>query len=483
MPSVRVKRSQYAHIDDIFPEGSQGRPRSQSVNHPNDKQVPRSPSLPMSGIARIPSAVLAVIPPNVAQRARFRITLWPLPYTPPRWLRPNLDRSEVISLQGSNENIIYHGDAQRLGRINSAFSTHEEDDENGEHHHDDIVEHLEVIDPAIATVTTLTNAANAIVFPPLSFYSRKPTIVLPEIPRNESSDAEKGNAHEDNLDRHVEDCLSKRDQWRRIMKGVWAFMKTPMGVNYRLILRFNVIFWGAGIVFFLGKLYNFHNQNTQDFWVEADLHYQQHKAMLSMTWYVHTDFNTSAFPIELALWICIMNDLNSFFQILLSACMWSMDRFQRPAWTTATTLPASFVSRRSLIWWGGKKSRRHEQVEQRLRAALAMEKPAITVTEPQDSDTPNLSESERLRDAGTGSSSPTISTQEAPRRKDFADTIPEEGSEYTHREKNPEEWSEEARFIRPSAPSFGSTQVPIADHMTVPPAEAVNERGFDSRSQ
>ena len=62
--------------------------------------------------------------------------------------------------------------------------------------------------------------------PPLSFYSRKPTVVLPEIPRRDSSNAEKGTIHEDNLDRHVEDILSKRDQWRRIMKGVWAFMKT-----------------------------------------------------------------------------------------------------------------------------------------------------------------------------------------------------------------------------------------------------------------
>ena len=71
-----------------------------------------------------------------------------------------------------------------------------------------------------------------------------------------------------------------------------------------------------------------------------------------------------------------MNDLNSFFQILLSACMWSMDRFQRPAWTTATTLPAAFVAgilAGVFIWRGSKKTRRHQQVEARLRAALALE--------------------------------------------------------------------------------------------------------------
>ena len=64
--------------------------------------------------------------------------------------------------------------------------------------------------------------------PPLSWYSRKATVVLPDIPQREGdeNDAEKGQMHEDNLDRHVEDILSKRDKWRRIMQGVWAFMKT-----------------------------------------------------------------------------------------------------------------------------------------------------------------------------------------------------------------------------------------------------------------
>ena len=42
--------------------------------------------------------------------------------------------------------------------------------------------------------------------------------------------------HEDNLDRHVEDVLSKRDKYRRIMKGVWAFMKTR-GYSIRTMTR------------------------------------------------------------------------------------------------------------------------------------------------------------------------------------------------------------------------------------------------------
>lgn len=53
-------------------------------------------------------------------------------------------------------------------------------------------------------------------------------IVLPDVPEVSSStgDAEKGQINEDNLDRHVEDCLRKRDKFRRIMRGVWTFMKT-----------------------------------------------------------------------------------------------------------------------------------------------------------------------------------------------------------------------------------------------------------------
>lgn len=57
---------------------------------------------------------------------------------------PSADRLDVVSLQGSNENIIYHGDGRRPGRIGSALSFSDEGDE-AQHHHDDIVEHLDVI--------------------------------------------------------------------------------------------------------------------------------------------------------------------------------------------------------------------------------------------------------------------------------------------------------------------------------------------------
>lgn len=369
--------------------------------------------------------------------------------------------SDMVSLEGQAENVLIPCDDDRHSRVGSALSMHDQDDPFEEHHLDDIVEHLDVVDPQIATVSMLTNCANSIVIPPLSFYSRKPVVVLAPANRPRRSsitvDAEKGRArtpeHDDYLDQHVEEVLRKRDKFKRVMQGVWSFMKTPIGIIVS-IYAFLVIIWGSGIVLFLARIINLHNKNLNDFWVEvcqqietslfsftsiglipfrvmdtwrvywiwhyqqktmklrkkaglpdlydendlpdealdpnyvhvltpkeqADLHYQQHKFALSMTWYrPHGTATHRAFPIHVALWICLMNDLNSFFQCLLSGCMWSMNRFQRPAWTTATTLPLAFVAgivAAVLIWWGGKKTKRNEEVEKRLRMALAMETPS-----------------------------------------------------------------------------------------------------------
>ena len=55
-------------------------------------------------------------------------------------------------------------------------------------------------------------------------------VVLPPVPPRPVSeaDAEKGKQQmfEDNLDRHVEEVLRKRDKFRRVMRGVWSFLKT-----------------------------------------------------------------------------------------------------------------------------------------------------------------------------------------------------------------------------------------------------------------
>ena len=68
----------------------------------------------------------------------------------------------------------------------------------------------------------------------MSFYSRKPVVVLPrpKKKRKKEDDVEKGTSTgeedvpEDALDEHIQDVLSKRAKFRRMMAGVWSFLKT-----------------------------------------------------------------------------------------------------------------------------------------------------------------------------------------------------------------------------------------------------------------
>ncbi|KAI0650754.1 hypothetical protein C8Q79DRAFT_1006990 [Trametes meyenii] len=477
----------------------------------------------------------------------------------------------------------------------------ERDDSLEEHHPDDIVEHLDVIDPQISTVSTLTNAANAIVVPPLSFYSRKPVVVLPRLrkkKKRKQSDLEKGAHHEeeteyeDALDQHVEDVLRKRDKFRRVMQGVWSFVKTPLGI-VTAIYGFFVVFWGTGIVFFLAKFINLHNDITQSFWVELcqqvetglftatsigfipfrvmdtyrvckiwhykrkiaklrqkaslpelydpddlpdpvydpnyiqvltedqqiDLHYrelfpaaislrmlysapfsEQHKFMASQTWYrPHGTQTHRAFPIDLALWICVCNDLNSFFQCLLSGTMWGLDRFARPAWTTGTTLPAAFVAgivAGVLIYWGGRKTRRTEQVEERLRMALKMEhdRDASSAQQPSAADVPTITvqgteeaaegaervppaaPSEPKTSCETSTATATESDSEGPADAEKEDNENEKerlvAADAASQERDPEKvqgLQPETRPVPERLPSARSLR--FADEMVVPPAE------------
>jgi hypothetical protein len=53
-----------------------------------------------------------------------------------------------------------------------------------------------------------------------------------------------------------------------------------------------------------------------------------------------------------------------------------MNRFQRPGWTTASLIPLAFgcgILSGVFIWRGGKKTKRTERVEERLRRALEMD--------------------------------------------------------------------------------------------------------------
>ncbi|KIY49302.1 hypothetical protein FISHEDRAFT_17992, partial [Fistulina hepatica ATCC 64428] len=136
-------------------------------------------------------------------------------------------------------------------------------------HHDDIVEHLDVIDAQVGTVSNLTNATNTILIPPFPYYSRKPVVVLPTTPPS-AGDKERGSQYEDDLDRHVDDVLRRRDKFRRTMLGVWSFIKT------REYILFTIYFYGhvttsldMHLLVFLAKIINFHNEALQGFWIEV----------------------------------------------------------------------------------------------------------------------------------------------------------------------------------------------------------------------
>jgi hypothetical protein len=83
----------------------------------------------------------------------------------------------------------------------------------------------------------------------------------------ESDAASEKGGHE--LDAHVRHILSqsKRDAIKRTARGVWTFVKTPMGA-ITAIYGFLVAFWGAAIVLFLLGWINAGSKYQNDVWVE-----------------------------------------------------------------------------------------------------------------------------------------------------------------------------------------------------------------------
>ncbi|TEB35642.1 hypothetical protein FA13DRAFT_1788259 [Coprinellus micaceus] len=508
MPSIRIRNSRYLNIRDVFDdEGSPATP-IQSPEAPTPflrsaQSTPQFRDRPTSSPLQQPPnlndtpLVSPILSPRVSEnnrssrrRSNSRVSAHVLstystlgrsnqwstegqgssstdalnPVGTPRVsdspLTPHIivRRPSTLTVEGSQANVTIQAEGGTPGILERRFPEHayagkfsprSDQDDDEDHHHDDIVEHLDVIDPQVGTFSSLTNAANSIVLPPLGF-SRKPMIVLSSPRPRSKQDIEKhGEQFEDALDRHVDDVLKSPSKWRRMLMGVWSFLKTPMGILTG-IYGFLVVFWGAAIVFFLAKFINFHNANTQGFWVEVssqvvcglftvtsvgfipsrvlstwrigkiwrykkltikrrkaaglpqlldlddlpdpaydrnfvrvlseeehhDLHRQQIKFAYHQTWYrAHGTETHRAFPITMALWICLLNDLNSVFQIILCGTMWFINR---PAWSTGILIPAGFlcgIGAAVVIWRGGERTKRVEEVRERLRAALAAEAP------------------------------------------------------------------------------------------------------------
>ncbi|KAJ6628727.1 hypothetical protein B0H10DRAFT_1989020 [Mycena sp. CBHHK59/15] len=472
MPSIRVRRSTCSSLD---------RPASQDRSlaaifapdkSPAAPSLPAPPFLQNSVRSRVQSHIVGA---NSGSRARHASIPSLLRSQSPGSNRAhtplsNHSQNGITIIEGPQTDVEFRTGADgEPGLIGSALSLPDSHNaaiansgQDGVEHHDDIVEHLDCIDPQVGTVSTLTNAANAILFPPLSWYSRKPVVMLSSPSTISITDEEQGphpgKEYEDSLDRHVEDVLNKPSKFKRTMKGVWAFLKTPLGVITG-IYGFCVVFWGAAIVLFLAKIINLHNSNTQGFWIEVssqienglftvtgiglipsrvldtyriywiwhykrrtrmlrakaglpelfdvddlpdpaydpnyvhvltdkeqkDLHRQQVKFQRHQTWYrAHGTETHRAFPINTALLICCLIDGNSIFQIMLCATMWSLDRFQRPPWSTGILIPASFlcgIGSAVFIVIGGNHTKRIEKVKERLRAALAMEHPTTHASE------------------------------------------------------------------------------------------------------
>ncbi|KAL5527363.1 hypothetical protein ACEPAG_6154 [Sanghuangporus baumii] len=300
MPSVRLRRSHYASLgdDDGLLNESQSRPRSRtlaSIYRPSSQAAPQAPaglhSRPDSGHSV--QEHVAISRPN-SVRPTGRVAESILYGAPGQNFGEGTDLSrassqgDVLSSSSESEGRKQYGratqdwphaalsqpDGSRRRAMNdstlSLYSDTSDDSfdpyRNATDHEEDIVEHLDVIDPEIATVASLTNAANSILIPPIGVYSRKPVVFLPRAAITD--DVERMSIHEDELDRHVEQVLSKRDKVRRILRGVWAFVKTPLGI-VTAIYGFLVVFWGTAIVLFLLKWINLHNHLRQGFWVEV----------------------------------------------------------------------------------------------------------------------------------------------------------------------------------------------------------------------
>jgi len=99
---------------------------------------------------------------------------------------------------------------------------------------------------------------------------------------------------------------------------------------------------------------------------EDRLRRAQIKFSKSQTWYrPHTTPTHHASPIKWALLFCILMVGNSVFQACLCGVMWGLNRWDRPAWTTAVLIVASFgcgIAAAIVVWRAGEMTKRKAEV-------------------------------------------------------------------------------------------------------------------------
>ncbi|CDU25994.1 uncharacterized protein SPSC_06165 [Sporisorium scitamineum] len=147
-----------------------------------------------------------------------------------------------------------------------------------------LVDALEIVDPGVSAAGHLSNIGNSLIFPNIpALYDRRAVVDLPaqEVDANAASteatlQLEEGrhptpaaskDDHDDlHLDAYVHELLTKKQKFKRAMQGVWAFLKTPVGVIAG-IYGFLVVFGGAALVLFLIGAID--GGKNKDFWVEV----------------------------------------------------------------------------------------------------------------------------------------------------------------------------------------------------------------------
>lgn len=216
-PSIRVKRSAYSTLRDSTNEGSPwtlaavfNSPSTSPISEPSNPNGPRiQRSLPSMQAGQGPSGSPVISRPRADTTTSGRVhahctrrserysgvpALADQGSQTPHTLSPQtphlVPHYAMMSMEGSEEADVFVRSAGEPGWVNSALSSpHSHNDEGGtglktdeDHHHDDVVEHLDVIgricyfslhlssshvncaipDPQVATVSSLTNAANSI---------------------------------------------------------------------------------------------------------------------------------------------------------------------------------------------------------------------------------------------------------------------------------------------------------------------------------
>ncbi|WAQ89221.1 hypothetical protein PtA15_10A645 [Puccinia triticina] len=128
----------------------------------------------------------------------------------------------------------------------------------------DALDLLSILDPAVNAASTLTHIRNCLFIPPMINHLGTPTIQL---------DGDDQLTHSE-LDSHLISILnhprpnSRRiQQIKRLLKGLKAFISTPIGIIFT-IYGFLVVFWGAALVLILLGWLKITPQENYRIWVE-----------------------------------------------------------------------------------------------------------------------------------------------------------------------------------------------------------------------